>query len=92
MKQFIRALVKESSAFKHLQDFFPKLSAAKAEAGIYLYWSGNKKGHGVQGVSPKILTRAERTAWDSFVAMVLDFFGNHKAKNYVDLIETLVIN
>ncbi|MGH0134277.1 UNVERIFIED_CONTAM: hypothetical protein FKN15_009533 [Acipenser sinensis] len=36
MKQFVRALDKESAAFKYLQDFFPKLSEAKVKAGVFV--------------------------------------------------------
>ncbi|MGH0145086.1 UNVERIFIED_CONTAM: hypothetical protein FKN15_028823 [Acipenser sinensis] len=36
MKQFVRALGKESAAFKYLQDFFPKLSEAKVKAGVFV--------------------------------------------------------
>ena len=51
MKQFVTALNKESPVFKHLQDFFPNLSAVKVEATVFI---GHKyKGLGVQGVSPK---------------------------------------
>ena len=90
MKQFVRALDKESPAFKYLQDFFPKLSAAKVEAGVFI-------GPQIKKVIeckefPKKLTRTERAAWDSFVAVVLGFLGNHKAENYVKLVETLVTN
>ena len=52
MKQFVRALDKESPAFKLLQDFFPKLSAAKVEASFFI-GPRVKKSHGVQGVSQK---------------------------------------
>ncbi|XP_061419050.1 uncharacterized protein LOC133349530 [Lethenteron reissneri] len=36
MKQFVRAVDKESAAFKYLQDFFPKLSEAKVKAGVFV--------------------------------------------------------
>ncbi|XP_076036895.1 uncharacterized protein LOC143022524 [Oratosquilla oratoria] len=90
MKQFVRVLDKESPAFKFLQDVFPKLSAAKVEAGVFI-------GPQIKKVMeckefPKKLTRTERAAWDSFVAVVLGFLGNHKAENYVELVETLVTN
>lgn len=35
MKQFVIVVDKESAAFKHLQDLFPKLSGAKVKAGIF---------------------------------------------------------
>ncbi|XP_061421616.1 uncharacterized protein LOC133350847 [Lethenteron reissneri] len=36
MKQFVRAVDKESAAFKNLQDFFPKLSEAKVKTGVFV--------------------------------------------------------
>ena len=41
---------------------------------------------------PKKLTSKEKAAWNSFVAVVRGFLGNHKAENYVELVETLVKN
>ena len=31
-------------------------------------------------------------AWNSFVAVVHGFLGNHKAENYVQLVQTLIKN
>ena len=90
MKQFVTALNKESAAFNYLQGFFPRLSEAKVKAGVF--------------VGPQIkkimecnefhnkLTSKEKAAWNSFVAVIRDFLGNHKAENYVKLVETLVKN
>ena len=36
IKQFVKALDKNSDTFKHLQTFFTKISEAKIEAGIFL--------------------------------------------------------
>ncbi|XP_058858437.1 uncharacterized protein LOC117432411 isoform X3 [Acipenser ruthenus] len=90
MKQFVRALDKESAAFKYLQDFFPKLSEAKVKAGVFV-------GPQIKTILecnefPKKLTSKEKAAWNSFVAVVRGFLGNHKAENYVELVETLVKN
>ncbi|XP_058885016.1 uncharacterized protein LOC131737778 [Acipenser ruthenus] len=90
MKQFVRALDKESAAFKYLQDFFPKLSEAKVKAGVFV-------GPQIKKILecnefPKKLTSKEKAAWNSFVAVVQGFLGNHKAQNYVELVETLVKN
>ncbi|XP_061428563.1 uncharacterized protein LOC133355213 [Lethenteron reissneri] len=90
MKQFVRAVDKESVAFKYLQDFFPTLSEVKVKAGIF--------------VRPQIkmilecnefhkkLTSKEKVAWNSFVAVVRGFLGNHMVENYVELVETSVKN
>ncbi|MGH0121420.1 UNVERIFIED_CONTAM: hypothetical protein FKN15_019855 [Acipenser sinensis] len=86
MKQFVRALDKESAAFKYLQDFCPKLSEAKVKAGVSV-------GPQIKKILacnefPKKLTSKEKAAWNSFVAVVQGFLGNHKAENYVELVET----
>ena len=39
---------------------------------------------------PKKLARKETKAWESFIVVVQGFFGNNKADNYVELVETLV--
>ena len=90
MKQFVTGLDKESSAFKYLQDFFPKLSEAKVKAGVFI-------GPQIKKIMecnefPKKLTSKEKTAWNSFIAVVQGFLGNHKAENYVELVENLVKN
>ncbi|XP_058859314.1 uncharacterized protein LOC131702005 [Acipenser ruthenus] len=64
MKQFVRALDKESAAFKYLQDFFPKLSEAKVKAGVFV-------GPQIKKILecnefPKKLTSKEKAAWNSF--------------------------
>ena len=87
IKQFVKALYKNLDAFKHLQNFFIKISAAKIEAGIF--------------VGPQIrkilacneflddLT-TERVAWNSFALVVRGFLGNHKAENYGELVAKTV--
>ena len=41
---------------------------------------------------PKKLTRMEEAAWNSFVALVSGFLGNHKSQKYVELVEIMVKN
>ena len=88
MKQFFTALDKDSVAFKYLQDLFPKFPEAKVKAGIFI---------GLQmkviiecDNFAKLLSRTEQAAWESFVAVVHGFLGNHKAENYVQLVQTLI--
>ena len=86
-KQFVKALDKNSHAFKHLQNFFTKISETKIEAGIFV---------GPQ--TKKILDcnefleelTKERAAWNSFAPVVRGFWGNHKAENYVKQVAKLV--
>src|SRR6218665_3297077 len=90
VKQFVTALDKESAAFKYLQDRFPKLSKAKANAGIFV-------GPQIKKIIKcdeftNLLNRTEKTAWNSFVAVVHGFLGNHKAENYVQSDQYLIKN
>ena len=90
IKQFFTALDKESAAFKHLQVLFPELSEAKVKAGIFV-------GPQIKKITEcdeftKLLNRKQKTAWNSFVAVVHGFLGNHKAENYVQLVQTLIKN
>lgn len=90
IKQFVTVLDKESAAFKYLKHLFPKLSEAKVNAGIFV-------GPQIKKIIEcdefaKLLNRTEKTAWNSFVAVVHGFLGNHKAENYVHLVQTLIKN
>lgn len=90
VKQFVKALDKESAAFKYLEDLFPRLSEAKVKAGIFV-------GPQIKKIIEcdeftKKLTRTEKAAWKSFVAVVQGFLGNYKAENYKQLVKTLIKN
>jgi hypothetical protein len=90
IKQFVTALDKESAAFKYLQDLFPQLSEAKVNAGIFV-------GPQIKKIIEcdefaKKLSRKEEAAWNSFVAVVRGFLGNHKAENYEQLVQDLIKN
>lgn len=39
---------------------------------------------------PKKFTRIEKAAWNSSAAVIEGFLGNHKAKNFMGLVETLM--
>ena len=90
IKQFVTALVKELAAFKYLQVLFPKLSKAKVKAGIFVGPQIKKIIECEEFTKP--LNRKQKTAWNSFIAVVHGFLGNHKAENYVPLVQTLIKN
>ena len=77
IKQFVKALDQNSDAFKHLQNFFTKISEAKTEAGIF-----------VGPLIRKILDcnefleelTTERAAWNSFAPVVRGFWAITKLK------------
>ncbi|KAL7849486.1 hypothetical protein SRHO_G00211090 [Serrasalmus rhombeus] len=67
-----------------------KLSEAKIKAGVFV-------GPQIKKIIecsefPKKLNRKDRAAWNSFVAVVRGFLGNHKDENYVQLVQTLIKN
>ncbi|XP_061422664.1 uncharacterized protein LOC133351454 [Lethenteron reissneri] len=90
MKQFVRAVDKESTTFKYLQDFFPKLSEAKVKAGFFLRQQIKKILECNE--FPKKLTSKKKAACYSFITVVCGTLGNHKVENSVELVETLVKN
>jgi hypothetical protein len=88
MKQFVTALDKEKAAFKYLQSLFPRLSEAKVSAGVFV-------GPQIKKIIecsefPKKLTKVQKAAWRSFVAVVHGFLGNNRAPNFETLVKTLV--
>ena len=77
IKQFFSALDKELVAFKYLQVLFPNLFEAKVKAGIFV-------GPLIKKIIEcnefaKLLNKKQKTAWNSFFAVVHGFLGNHKA-------------
>ena len=81
IKQFVKALDKNSDAFKHLQNLFTKISEAKIEAGISVGPSQIRKILDCNEFLEELTI--EKTAWNSFAPLVCEFLGNHKAENYV---------
>ena len=89
IKNFVKAMAYDSDGFKHLKEkFVAKKTDAKLKAGIF--------------VGPEIrelicdkefrnkLTSLELTAWDSFVQVVQNFLGNHRAENYEELVDNML--
>ena len=87
VKQFVKASDKNSDAYKHLQNFFTKISEAKIEAGIFV-GPQIRKILDCNEFLAELTT--ERAAWNSFAPMARGFLGNHKAEYYVELVAKLV--
>ena len=69
IRQFVTALDKDSAAFKYLQVLFPKLSEAKVKAGIFAGPQIKKIIECDEFI--KLLSRKQKTAWNSFVALFI---------------------
>jgi len=72
------------------QRFLHLRSEAKVKAGIFV-------GPQIKKIIEcdefaNLLNRTEKTAWNSFVAVVHGFLGNHKAENCVPLSQSLIKN
>ena len=87
IKQFFKALDRNSDAFKHLQNFLSKISEAKIEAGIFV-GPQIRKILDCNEFLEELTT--ERAAWNSFAPVVRGFWSIHKAENYVKLVAKLV--
>lgn len=88
MKQFVKALDKNGSCFAYIQMKMPQLSTEKIKAGIF---DGPQIRQLIK--DPAFVTsmnEAERKAWTSFIAVVKNFLGKHKAENYVELVNEML--
>ena len=80
---------KNGGCFKYLRRFFPGLSLEKLKAGIF---DGLQIRKLISDPNfAKNMTDVEFSAWSSFVSLVKNFLGNHKALNYVELVENMLI-
>ncbi|KAL6481776.1 hypothetical protein MHYP_G00098560 [Metynnis hypsauchen] len=89
VKMLLGALKYDEYGWEVIGDF-KMLSEAKIKAGVFV-------GPQIRKIIecsefPKKLNRKERAAWNSFVAVVRGFLGNHKDENYVQLVQTLIKN
>ena len=79
MKQFVKALDKEGHCFQYICSTFPGLSYEKVKAGVF------DGPHIRQLIKDQnfttSMTAVEKRAWEAFVSVVKNFFGNEKAEN-----------
>lgn len=89
MKNFVKGMNKDGDGFKFLKSKYPRISDGKIKEGIF--------------VGPQIrqlikdeefnstLSSAEFAAWDAFKVLTRDFLGNHRADNYAQLVDNLLV-
>lgn len=90
MSQFVKALKLTNKSFLYLRSKFPKLSAAKVEAGIFVGPQIRKLMEDEE--FDKNLNAKEKKAWNSFREVINNFFGNNKSANYKQLVERMLKN
>ena len=85
MKNFVKALHKNGTAFQHLSTVFPGLSAAKLKEGIFV-------GPQIREVLKdtdfeELLNLKELRAWEAFKSVCSGFLGNTRVPDYQARIE-----
>lgn len=90
MKQFVKALDKESACFEYLQEKFPEISDAKLKEGIF-------DGPQIRTLfnDEKFITKMtehQKAAWLSFKKVAQNFLGNQKSEDYQNLVEEMLEN
>ena len=89
VKQFVKALDPAGAAFQHIQQMFPKLSAAKVAGGIFV-GPQIKSMLACKELENKMLP-VEKRAWVAFRHVVHGFLGNNKSDKYKELVENLIV-
>ena len=88
MKQFVKALEKNGAFFTYIVDKFPQLSLEKIRAGIF---DGPQIRQLIRDPDfTNSMNYIERKFWTSFVAVVENFPGKHKADNYVEQVDKML--
>lgn len=88
MRNYVKAMNKQSEAFTYLRQKFPRISDAKIKEGVFI-------GPQIREVIKdshfdELLQGAERCAWAAFKNVVANFLGNYKAPNYVEEVDNLL--
>jgi len=90
MKQFVKALDKNGSCFAYIGKTMPQLSNEKIKAGIF---DGPQIRQLIKDPDfINSMNEIEQKAWNSFVSVVQNFLGKHKAENYVELVNEMLNN
>lgn len=88
MKNFVKAMDRNGTAFCYLREKFPHVSEAKVKEGIFVGPQISRlfKDTHFDGV----LCGDEKEAWNSFRMVPKNFLGNHKAENYKELVDNML--
>ncbi|MFP3026770.1 MAG: hypothetical protein ACEY3L_11215 [Wolbachia sp.] len=85
MENFVKALDKDSDAFRYL---FPELSYAKMKEGVFI--SPQIRKIIADGHFQDLLGSTGRDAWMAFKSVVADFLGNYKSADYVNYVQKCI--
>jgi hypothetical protein len=88
MKQFVKALNKDGACFEYISRKFPGLSTEKLKAGVF---DGPQIRQLLKDTNfTDSMNLIELPAWTSFVDVITNFLGNHKAQNYITLVNHML--
>ena len=88
MKQFVKALDKDSDCFNYIAKTFPDLSMEKLKTGIFYGPQIRKLMQDQTFTAP--VTLAERAVWCSYASVIREFLGNTKASSYRNLVDVML--
>lgn len=84
----MKALDKESAAFKYLVQKFPALSEAKVKEGIFV---GSDIRQLLNDDNFELtMDNFQLAAWKAFRSICKDFLGNHRSPKYMDIVQELL--
>ena len=87
MKRFVKVLGTKSDCFKYLCNVFPGITVEKLKAGIFDDPQIRRLMNDRDFI--KFMNDLEKNAWEAFVFVVNNFFGNRKSINYKELFKKL---
>ena len=90
MKKFVKALHRSADCFEYICSTFPGLSYEKKKAGIF-------DGPQIRTLLRNqyfmtTMTVVKARSWKAFSKVVLNFLGNKRADNYIELVEELLLS
>jgi len=83
---------KTGRGFEYLRNKFPNVSYAKFKEGIYTYIGPQIRELMQDERFDEDWNETERNAWLIFKRICKDFLGNHKAANYQEVVQDLLIS
>lgn len=88
IKNFVKALKQDGAGFQYIKSKFRLISDAKIKEGIFV--GPQVRQLMVDSEFDAVLTLVEKVAWDAFKEVTKNFLGNHRAPNYVELVNRLL--
>jgi len=90
IKNFVKGMDKTGRGFEYVRNRFPNVSDEKIKEGIFIGPQIRELMKDKQ--FDEDLKETERNAWLSFKRICEDALGNHKAANYQDVVQDLLIS